>query len=549
MKSGARRSRKVKNPFIDLEAEQDDDEDELDAEEGDGDIEHRQYKAATVTRLPARKHDLSEAIARIEVSANSRGSTSAHHVSSVAPRRTTGFIPKSRMYKFTVNVPARQFLADYLENRGFSIVVSPWIASHLYVTSDSPRTIQSALPDAYKLSIKDWDIIEDDEAAEVNNLSLQYPYPCWLRVKRGKYRDAVGYLFDSEQSNNFVTVLIPPRDFPYDMPKGSVALFDPSRLPPGISTTDVTRNGEIVGEKYKGEEYYCGLLKKTFHRYSTELVHIPHPNDIRLHHQAGWDLPFTRKAEVAFSKLSLRAGDTVRLHTPDLSGQLCTVITTDHAFGGSVTLEFELDGAKKQTEAALVDVERVFNVGDEVRVIAGVYQGVAGHLVQKYEDNYTICQSGTQQEIEVSKYYLDRRPLDRTLQAYMSAPQYVDPPEEPKSIEIGDYVTVTVGDLLGKCGLVQWASGEFVWFEDETDLQRSDDSAVATPFLRVQAVMVERTRLPATIKFTKERGYDVRPGDFVTVARGPEFRTKGVVTAVDFIKAQLTLETERDHYS
>ncbi|KAG2750984.1 hypothetical protein P692DRAFT_20727630, partial [Suillus brevipes Sb2] len=255
------------------------------------------------------------------------------------------------------------------------IVVSPWIASHLYVTSDSPRTIQNALPDAYKLSIKDWDIIEDDEAAEVNNLSLQYPYPCWLRVKRGKYRDAVGYLFDSEQSNNFVTVLIPPRDFPYDMPKGSVALFDPSRLPPGISTTDVTRNGEIVGEKYKGEEYYCGLLKKTFHRYSTELVHIPHPNDIRLHHQAGWDLPFTRKAEVAFSKLSLRAGDTVRLHTPDLSGQLCT------------------------TEAALVDVERVFNVGDEVRVIAGVYQGVAGHLVQKYEDNFTICQSGTQQEV------------------------------------------------------------------------------------------------------------------------------------------------------
>ncbi|KAG2750983.1 hypothetical protein P692DRAFT_20817624 [Suillus brevipes Sb2] len=104
MKSGARRPRKVKNPFIDLEAEQDDDEDELDEEEeGDGDIEHRLYKAATVTRLPARKNDLSETIARIEVSANSRGSTSAHHVSSVAPRRTTGFIPKSRMYKFTVN--------------------------------------------------------------------------------------------------------------------------------------------------------------------------------------------------------------------------------------------------------------------------------------------------------------------------------------------------------------------------------------------------------------------------------------------------------------
>jgi ribosomal protein L24 len=140
---------------------------------------------------------------------------------------------------------------------------------------------------------------------------------------------------------------------------------------------------------------------------------------------------------------------------------------------------------------------------------------------------------------------LDRRPIDRTLQAYMSAPQYVDPPEEPKTIEIGDYVTVTMGDLIGKSGLVLWASGEFIWLHDDADLQRSDDHA--TPFLRVQASMVERTRLPATIKFTKERGYDIRPGDAVSVARGPEFRTKGVVSAVDFLKAQLTLETDGDH--
>ncbi|KAG2740339.1 hypothetical protein P692DRAFT_20753428 [Suillus brevipes Sb2] len=102
-----------------------------------------------------------------------------------------------------------------------------------------------------------------------------------------------------------------------------------------------------------------------------------------------------------------------------------------------------------------------------------------------------------------------------------------------------------MGDLLGKSGLVLWASGEFIWLHDDADLQRSDDHA--TPFLRVQASMVERTRLPATIKFTKERGYDIRPGDAVSVARGPEFRTKGVVSAVDFLKAQLTLETDGDH--
>lgn len=130
----------------------------------------------------------------------------------------------------------------------------------------------------------------------------------------------------------------------------------------------------------------------------------------------------------------------------------------------------------------------------------------------------------------------------------MSAPQYVDPPAEPKTIEIGDYVTVTVGDLIGKSGLVLWSSGEFVWFHDETDLHRSDDrTPSAVPFLRVQAGMVERTRLPATIKFTKDRGYDIKPGDAVSVARGPEFRAKGLVTQVDFVKALLTIETEGDY--
>jgi hypothetical protein len=102
--------------------------------------------------------------------------------------------------------------------------------------------------------------------------------------------------------------------------------------------------------------------------------------------------------------------------------------------------------------------------------------------------------------------------------------------------------------LIGKGGLVLWAAGEFIWFQDETDIQRVDDRTPdRIPFLRVQAAMVERTRLPGTIKFTKERGYDVRPGDVVSVARGPEFRSKGVVTAVDFLNAQLTLETEGDH--
>ncbi|KAG2031209.1 hypothetical protein BDR03DRAFT_1016296 [Suillus americanus] len=518
-----RRCRTPRNPFIDLEAEQDDEEEEEEAD--DNKNEDGQAQRPRVTHMPARRHNLSDAINRIKDNLNSSSSTSGHRPSPVAAPRTTGFIPKRRMYVCTINASARQYLAKHFEKEGFPIVVSPWISSQLYIMSNSPRTILTSIPQSHAVAIKKWEVISEDEETAVNVLCLKFPSPAWLRIKRGKYKDTIAYIFNSEQVNNFVTVLIPPREFPYDMPKESVTLFDPLRLPSGISMTNVIHDGQVVTLKFKGEESYCSLLKKNFHQYCTELVPVPHPDDLRLHLQSGWDTAFVKKAEITFSKQQLRIGECVQLHTPDLTGQICTILATDHVFGGSVKLAFHLDGRRKEIEATLKDVERVFNIGDEVRVVA----------------------IGTQQQVEVSKYYLDRRPVDRTLQGNMSAEQYVEPPEEPKSVEIGDYVEVTAGDLIGKGGIVQWSSGDFVWFQDERELLRSNDrSQVTPPFIQVQATMVDRTRLPATIKFTREHGYDMRPGDIVSVACGPEFRTKGVVRSVDFLNAQLTLETLKE---
>lgn len=310
------------------------------------------------------------------------------------------FFLGSSIYNAEYNaVTTREFLAEHLQKQGFPVVVSPWIPAHLYVTSDSPLSIMAAVPESLKASIKKWDRLHEDEEAAVNALRLKFPHPAWLKIRRGKYMGAVAYILDSEQMNDFVTVLIPPRDFPYAMPKGTVALFDPSRLPTGISASAIIRDGQEVGSKYKGEEYYCGLLKKNFPRHCTELVHVPHPDAIRLHIQSGWDTPFCKKSEIAFSKQLLRSGDAVRLTTPDLLGQICTVLTTDHAFGGSVKLAFDLDGLRKEVEARLEDVEPVFHVGEEVRVVAGDFLGLQGHVVQRNDDIFTICQSGTQEEV------------------------------------------------------------------------------------------------------------------------------------------------------
>ncbi|KAG1785181.1 uncharacterized protein HD556DRAFT_1314446 [Suillus plorans] len=452
--------RSRKNLFLDIEAGEED--------KSDDEIEGGVLSRASVTLLPAPRHNLADAIHRIEQSYQSGSSSTIHRRSPEHTRKTaplpTRNIP-TRMYVFTVNVSAREFLAEHLEKQGHSVVISPWIAAHLYVTSDSPLTIMSTVPESLKTSMKKWDRISNEEEAVINALRLKFPYPAWLRIKRGKYRDSIAYVYEPEQKNMFMTVLIPPKEFPYDMPKGATALFDPSRLPTPLS--DILRDGEVVGYKFKGEEYYSGLLKKNFHRYCTELVHVPHPDAIRLHVQSGWDTPFCRKTEISFSKQLLRQGDLVRLTTPDLLGQICTVISTDHAFGGSVKLGFKLDGREKAIEAKLDHVERVFNVGDEVSIIAGGYLGVQGHIVERDDDIFTICQFGMLEEIEISKYYLDRRPIDWTLQGHMPAQSYVDPLPEPNTIEIGDYVKVTIGDL--------WASAGFIWFQDDEGVVRAVD--------------------------------------------------------------------------
>jgi transcription elongation factor len=139
--------------------------------------------------------------------------------------------------------------------------------------------------------------------------------------------------------------------------------------------------------------------------------------------------------------------------------------------------------------------------------------------------------------LEVSRYYIDGRPLSHTLQARLPTQQLFKPPPSVESIQIGDSIDVLVGEHMGKSGIVRWLSkgGNYLWFQHES-------SNIPVPIKTVQ-------RIPnlQTLQFTQDRGYDVKAGDVVKVARGPEYSTKGVVQSVDFPNARLTLLAETDH--
>ncbi|KAG1844931.1 hypothetical protein DFJ58DRAFT_731007 [Suillus subalutaceus] len=304
------------------------------------------------------------------------------------------------------------------------------------------------------------------------------------------------------------------------MPRGSRSLLDRSRLLNGDAVSNINCGEEVIGWTYKGEKYYMGLLLKTVHRDRLELVICPHADDIWLHLQSGWGQPFLKKTVVMFSMQFLRTGDWVRIVRGDLSSETSQVISTDHP-ANSATLELTLSGRRKEVDIRLDDIDRVFWVGDTVQVIAGPYLGVEGHIIQMADDTFRLCQHASKEELEHS----------------CQLSNFSSPPPDIDAIQIGDSVNVLVEEHMGKTGIVRWLSkgGNYLWFQDGS--------------LIIPVPIVAAQRIPnlQTLQFTQDRGYDVRPGDVVRVACGPNYTTKGVIRRVDFINAHLTLLSEIDH--
>ncbi|KAG2059221.1 hypothetical protein BDR06DRAFT_968182 [Suillus hirtellus] len=322
----------------------------------------------------------------------------------------------------------------------------------------------------------------------------------WVRFKHDKYKGDIAQVFDSDLPNNFVVVLVPPWEFPYPMPRKSRSLLDRSHLPTGDAVSNIKHGEEVVGCGYKGERYYMGLLLKNIHHDRLEHVVCPHADNIQLHLQSGWDQFFLKATVVAFSMQFLRVGNWARIVKGDLGS-------------------------------------KIGQVSDTVRVVAGPYLGVEGHIIQMVDDVFCLCQDVSKEEVEVSKYYLDRCPLSHMMQARLPMQQLFNPPPNVESIQIGNHIEVVDGQHTGKSGTMHWlpkASND-LWFQDRS-------LSIPVPIVAVWWIPDLQT-----LWYTQDKGYDVKPGDVVRVARGPEYPMKGVVQSIDFPSAHLTILSEIDH--
>ncbi|KAG1777244.1 hypothetical protein EV702DRAFT_1197572 [Suillus placidus] len=544
----SRSRRRPTNPYIDAEAQEDSTEEEAEAEASEAAEGNCSARSPLVTSLsgPSAKQTFLSTIDNIfdKVNTSKTLDRRLHYRAAWSPSTI-----QSRMYLLCVHRSAMPFIAKHLRNKGLPVTISPWVSGQLYVVSDSLKSISSFLSTAHGLSIRDYLRIPDEEREAVERARPKLPNPGWVRITQGKYRGDIGYVYDSKQLNDFVAVLIPPREFPYPALKNSAALFDRSRLPANKTVSDILRDGKVIGCSYKGEQYYMGLLLKRFRRDGLEIAATPHPDCIRLHLQSRWNTHFVKATELAFSMQFLRVGDDARVITGEVRLKIGKVVSTDHAFS-SVCLEIAFEGHPRQMDFRLQDVEHVFCLGDSVRVVAGIYLGLEGHVIQMYDDVFHVCQESTKEEVEVSKYYLDCRPLTHALQSQLPTQELCEPPPDTKSLEIGDYVEVLEGHHKGKRGTVSWCSTSVLYLwpgVDSTSIMcASDSEAPVTQMIEVPSAWAQRIYLAPTIKYTKDKGYDVRPGDFVNITRGPEYQMTGVVQSVDLLTARLALISQTD---
>ncbi|KAG1770610.1 hypothetical protein EV702DRAFT_1049328 [Suillus placidus] len=441
----SRSHRRPTNPYIDAKAQEDSTEEEAEALASEAAEGNRSVRSPLVTSLsgPSAKQTFLSTIDNIfdKVNTSKTLDRRLHYRAAWSP----GTI-QSRMYLLCVHRSATPFIAKHLRNKGLPVTVSPWVPGQLYVVSDS---------------------LKNEEREAVEHACPKLPNPGWVRITQGKYRGDIGYVYDSKQLNDFVAVLIPPREFPYPALKNSAALFNRSRLPANKTVSDILRDGKVIG---------CSCI------YNPDGTH------------------FIKATELAFSMQFLRVSDDARVITGE-------------------------------------DVERMFRLGDSVRVVAGIYLGLEGHVIQMYDDVFHVCQESTKEEVEVSKYYLDCRPLTHTLQLQLPTQELY-------------YVEVLEEHHKGKHGTVSWCSTSVLYLwpgVDSTSIMcASDSEAPVTRMIKVPSAWAQRIYLAPTIKYTKDKGYDVRPGDFVNVTRGPEYQTTGVVQSVDLLTARLALISQTD---
>lgn len=283
-----------------------------------------------------------------------------------------------------------RYMLECLQSRLPGALICPWLPRRLYLQARSPSEILRVISPSHRDAVRDITLVPPTEAARIFTTKPPFPSRCWVRIRKGKYKDDLGYVLSRDGDTVFV--LVAPRERPYDPPQGprnTRALFDwQTAYDAGLQLSVIQNSREITAFQYNDTSYFAGLLRLSLTNEDLEHVSIPHPEQFLLHAQARIDPHLVEESHVLFSAQFWAEGDVVRSSSPELFDQKATVTAVD--------LDKRLVSLTRDSQTyccPLLEQRRAFSLGDQLRITVGPNRGYVGSVISILEDQLVLCSS------------------------------------------------------------------------------------------------------------------------------------------------------------
>ncbi|KIJ06250.1 hypothetical protein PAXINDRAFT_20549 [Paxillus involutus ATCC 200175] len=446
------------------------------------------------------------------------------------------------------------FMRKYFQQRGLQSWDVPRIPHKIYVEATSPHDIRCNAPPSRTSAIRDITLLLDEEHAWFRKADISMRLHSWVRVRRGLYRNDIGYVLACDQTSS--DLLLVPRQRPYDdidehdvpevkaQKRRERKLFDPTvaknaahSVLPFNTCAGIFRCNDVF--------YHRGLMRRTFPNDVFEVIGLPHPDDIALHAEAQVDPDLIHRTYLSFSYQFWKEGDLVWIWVGSFEGERATIVavTLDE---GSAKVSL---GDSSVYDVPLADLCRLFRGGDTVKVLAGVHRGYLGTVIAVAEDTVTLLLDKTMEVVVIFHTFLETHLAQHvaSLTSHHPAPDidifYVL--EDFDDVMPGDIASVVTGQYHGSIGLIDWISTTDGWMGIVARIKgRDEDDTADETALIVHSAEVVISKPSQTLTYSREKGYNVTIGDTLHIVRGEHHGLTGVVRTIDLAKAKVELVSD-----
>ncbi|KIM56817.1 hypothetical protein SCLCIDRAFT_131830, partial [Scleroderma citrinum Foug A] len=199
--------------------------------------------------------------------------------------------------------------------------------------------------------------------------------PCWVLIKRGKYKGDIGYIDHGGQKPCLYTdVYVVPHERPYDTAdqKGSQMPFSAELAEKaGISFAPAS-----IPITCCGNNYFNGLLNLKCVNMSLEIVNFPHPESILDFSSSDFCSVFVQESLHKFSSRFWKEGDPIRVQSRELFDN-------------------------REYEVPVSSLWRIFAAGDHVKVLLGNHREFTGYVII-VRDRELVLQDGKSDNVTLS---------------------------------------------------------------------------------------------------------------------------------------------------